>query len=210
MLSIVLQFILCSSPSYCYSLMKKRVALFRNINWKWMRMLYIYLYFVWFNKSNFNDIYFFFLFKYTGSQESVLEIEEAEFRRPRSGLIEHEIVLVQNQRRHSGVRVAISRDCATSPCSFSSVDPDAVVVAEQSFGTSASVDVSDVAVNTSDPPSEADYDSSEDRWTSPFPRSRRSSRIHEPSDDYEFNDDDESIIKTDEETFEVCDSKFEN
>ncbi|XP_054708577.1 RING finger protein 150-like [Uloborus diversus] len=157
------------------------------------------------------DILLHFGLVYTGSQESVLEIDDDDFRRPRNSLIEHDIVLVQNQRRHSSVRVAISRreGRATSPCSLSSLDPDAAVV-EQSFVTAA-VDVSDVAVNTSDPPSEADYESSEDRWTAPFPRklSKSLKNLHQSKESVMSNHN-VSVKNTEIENFEVCDLGFEN
>lgn len=116
--------------------------------------------------------------------------------------------MVQNRRRHSSVRVAISRDRATSPCSLSSLHPDATD-GEQSLVTSTAVDVLDVAVNTSDPPSEADYESSEERWTSPFPKkvSKDPNSVHQ-------NEARDSFFHTDpssksELEFEVCDISYE-
>lgn len=154
------------------------------------------------------DILLHFGLIYTGSQESVLEIDEDDFRRPRAAsLAEQEIVLVQDQRRPSTVRVAISRDRATSPCSLSSLDPDASIM-EQSYVTSTAVDVSDVAVNTSDPPSEADYDGSEERWTSPFPKKVVICNNHQNQESGSSSLD--AIIKTELENFEVCDVSFEN
>lgn len=68
------------------------------------------------------------------------------------------------------------------------------------------MDVSDVAVNTSDPPSEADYDSSEERWTSIFPQ-----KVVKNFDNEEITSSlhVDVIIKTELETFEVCDVSFE-
>ncbi|GBN03826.1 Protein goliath [Araneus ventricosus] len=154
------------------------------------------------------DILLHFGLVYTGSQESVLEIDDDDFFRPRQSLTEHDIVLVQNQRRHSSVRVAISRreDRATSPCSLSSLNPDAVV--EQSF-VSATVDMSDVAVNTSDPPSEADYESSEERWTSPFPK-KFQTLTKTGSQESVASQCDTTVINTEEENYEICDLTFEN
>ncbi|GFW95355.1 protein goliath [Trichonephila clavipes] len=154
------------------------------------------------------DILLHFGLIYTGSQESVLEMDDDEFFRPRQSLTDHDIVLVQNQRRHSSVRVAISRreDRATSPCSLSSLNPDTLV--EQSF-VSATVDMSDVAVNTSDPPSEADYESSEERWTSPFPKNFQ---INSESGSRESvaSHCDTIVINTEEENYEICDLTFKN
>lgn len=147
--------------------------------------------------------------QYTGSQESVLELEEDEFFMPRPSLTEHDIVLVQNQRqrRHSSVRIAMTRpreDRATSPCSLSSLNPDTAL--EPAF-VSAAVDMSDVAVNTSDPPSEADYESSEERWTSPFPKKvARQTR----SDSQESVTYDACVLNAEEENYDVCDLTFED
>lgn len=126
---------------------------------------------------------------------------------PRPSLTEHDIVLVQNQRqrRHSSVRIAMTRpreDRATSPCSLSSLNPDT----EPAF-VSAAVDMSDVAVNTSDPPSEADYESSEERWTSPFPKKvARQTR----SDSQESVTYDACVLNAEEVNYEVCDLTFED
>ncbi|GFT34128.1 protein goliath [Nephila pilipes] len=154
------------------------------------------------------DILLHFGLIYTGSQESVLEMDDDEFFRPRQSLTDHEIVLVQNQRRHSSVRVAISRreDRATSPCSLSSLNPDTMV--EQSF-VSATVDMSDVAVNTSDPPSEVDYESSEERWTSPFPKKFQLQSKSENRDS-DASHCENTVINTEEENYEICDLTFEN
>ncbi|KAG8202115.1 hypothetical protein JTE90_010476 [Oedothorax gibbosus] len=146
------------------------------------------------------DILLHFGLVYTGSQESVLELEEDEFFMPRPSLTEHDIVLVQNQRqrRHSSsVRIAMARpreDRATSPCSLSSLNPD---IPLEPCGTV--VDMSDVAVNTSDPPSEADYESSEERWTSHFPK-KLARRYSQPEP---------CVVNTEEENYEVCDLTFE-
>ncbi|KAF8784618.1 RING finger protein 150-like isoform X1 [Argiope bruennichi] len=154
------------------------------------------------------DILLHFGLVYTGSQESVLEIDDDDFFRPRHSLAEHDIVLVQNQRRHSSVRVAISRreDRATSPCSLSSLNPDAVV--EQSF-VCTTVDMSDVAVNTSDPPSEADYESSEDRWTSPFPK-KFQPLTNRGSVEALALQCTSTVMTTEEENYEICDLTFED
>ncbi|XP_015912683.1 E3 ubiquitin-protein ligase goliath [Parasteatoda tepidariorum] len=154
------------------------------------------------------DILLHFGLVYTGSQESVLEIDDDdEYRTTRLSLTEHEIVLVQNQHRRSSVRVAVPRreDRATSPCSLSSLDPNAVV-GEQSFVTST-VDVADVAINTMDSPSEADYESSEERWTSPFPKTLTDRFKSKSLESVTYNP---TIIKTEEANFEVCDLSFEN
>ncbi|GIY83203.1 protein goliath [Caerostris darwini] len=158
------------------------------------------------------DILSHFGMVYTGSQESVLEIEDDEFFRVDldQNAAEHEIVLVQtqgNQRRHSSVRVAMSRreDRATSPCSLCSLNPD---VTEQVF-VNATIDVSDVAVNTSDQGSDGEYESSEDKWITLFPKKTENEAM-DGQQEWFASQLESTVVNTEEECYEICDLTFEN